>query len=568
MFDLNKRIFTGISLDDDQLHIAQVQVVGDKLQLQRLQTVKLVEPIYGQISASTDDDDLTAIPEEDSDSIFGLDESAPPPVVLADADMETWDMAEQGVADAFQIDSNANLLSSVLASADTRNVNLGLCIPFGSTYLQLVSDLDAKKLGKRKLLKELQDRLEALYGHPVTPDHVRYQVKADGKILVASIEQEVPTVKLIDDAEKTIPSKVFVRDVSSEELTLMALVRTNYTLAEHEYTCIVHTEEQSTRVMFMKGPEFHSILPVIAEGRKTTRVLRTIFSKILFEVDRGKIPTLDRIVITGDTVDGRLTNFLAEQFIDVVVDDFLYNPDKFETVAGITEIDPLYIKAIGAAWAASGFSRSDFPDLGFIPKYVLTRQQVFKLEWHGFILLTLIALVPLYFNYQFQNLRQNVQAAQQQIQGLDQQISETRTIAETVDRLTADFTGYNTQVALLDTLSANTLRWSRTLRMINAATENISSIWFTNFQSDGQRLILQGSTLYRDRIPSISNAFHIASIQQVTEREERGIIIYDFTLLVHQIVRDEAMFRPEKVRAPEDLLLLRENPSTQGVIQY
>jgi len=567
VFDLNKRIFTGISLDDDQLRIAKVSVIKDKLHVLKLQTVRLVEPVFG--SAKEDDDSLDdAAEEEDGDSIFGLDDTPPAPLGGDDPDMDTWDMAEQGVSDEFRQETNVELITALLSDQGVKNANLGLCIPFGATYIQAFGDLDAKKLGKRKLLKELNDRLEALYGHPVTSDQLRYSLRPDGKILVASIEQSIPTIKLIDDAISAYSGKIFVRDVSSEELMLISMVRANYTLADHEYTCIVHTEEQSTRVLFMKGTEFHSILPVIAEGRKTTRVLRTIFSKILFEVDRGKIPTLDRIIVTGDSIDGRLTNFLAEQFMDVVVDDFIYNPEKFETDESIKFIDPMYLKAIGAAWAISGNSRADFLDLNFVPKYVQTRQQVFKLEWHGFILLTLIALVPVFFNYQYQTRKQSIQASQQQMQLLDQQIVETRTIAESVDRLMAEFNGYNTSVTLLDTLSYNALKWSRSLRMINAASENINSVWFTNFQSDGERLVLQGATLYRDRIPRISNAFSNATIQQVVEREERGIIVYEFVLLVHQIVRDESIFRPEKIRAPEDLLLLRENTTAQGVIQY
>src|SRR5690606_16646462 len=114
-------------------------------------------------------------------------------------------------------------------------------------------------------------------------------------------------------------------------------------------------------------------------------------SKILFEVDRGKVPTLDRIIITGNTVKGTLQQFLTEQFLDVEINTFEFSGDKVEVLETVASEYKKYKMAIGAAWSAIDTQRKDFVPLSFIPKYVLTRQQVFKLNWHGYLLLGLIA---------------------------------------------------------------------------------------------------------------------------------------------------------------------------------
>lgn len=566
MFDLTKKEFTGVSIDEDLVRFATISIQKDHVKLVRVQTAKLVEAIF-KPDAEDNDSEVDNITEDDA-SIFGIDIDTDPSASLEDTPIEDWDMADEGISTDFKQDSNGQLMANLLRNGKSKSVNLGLTIPFGQTYFQVITDIDPKKSGKRKTRMELLDRLEAFYNHPVNDDQLRYFFQDDGTLFLNAIEAEVPALKLVDEALPVFEGKINVRDISSEENLLVGLVRTNYEIQDHHFTCIIHVEDQSSRVIFMKGAKFHSVLPEINEGSKTARVMRTIFSKILFEVDRGKIPTLDKIVLTGDTVDGKLVTFLSDQFLDVEVSPFQYSDAFFQKDPDLKDNIAPYIKSIAAAWKASEFSKEHFFPINFTPKYVATRQQVFKLEWHGFILLAMIFLAPVVLNNFYQEKRSDITENEAQILRLDQQIREARAIADVVDLLSAEFNTYNTTVTLLDTLSFNTLKWSRTLRLMNAAVENVNSIWFTSFQADDTRLIIQGHSLYRDRIPRLSNSFADAVIQQVVEREDRGIITYEFTLLVNKVVNDYRIFKPEKVVAPDDLLRLQENRPAEGIIQY
>ncbi len=565
MLDLKKKEFTGISLEDDVLRIATIAISKGKVIVTRVQTAKLVESLV-KPEDTTAEDDLDVLTEDD-ETIFGIDENSLGGSSLDEESINDWDMAEDGTGTGALEDTNGSLLAGILGVINNRAASVSLGIPLGNTYFQVINDLDIKKTGKRKLKKDLHDRLEALYGHVVSDDQMNYQTREDGSLLMTSIEAEIPTLRLIDEALPLYSGKAFVRDIVAEEAALVGLVRANYELLDHQYTCIVHVEDMSTHVIFMHGKEFHSILPIIAEGNKTTRVVRTIFSKILFEVDRGKIPTLDRIVLTGDTVNGKLTTFLSDQFLDVEVTPFEYDGNRFEVDEQVGEEYREYLKAIGTAWSAADIPENAYLKLSLIPKYVQVRQQVFKLAWHGFILLAMIALTPVFLNQVYQNRSQTISENQQQILRLDQLIKENRAVADVVDRLSAEYATLSTQVSLLDTLSINSLRWSKTLQIMNNTAESTNSVWFTSVQADNEKMLIQGISLYRDRIPKVSNSFGTAIIQQVIERDLRGLTVYDFTLLVTSTTRDERIFRPEKVTAPDDLLLLRESTTTVGTIE-
>jgi hypothetical protein len=571
VFDFYKKEVSGIVLEKDFLKVATLTVDKDGVTVTSLRRIKLSKPIKEAFQPKPKDlgiDDDFDMDMSGDDEIFGVDDSVSANTVLSDDLVEDWDMSKD-TADTFEDDSNAFQVAGFLAEISAKSIVAGLSVPLEQTYLQTVRDIDLKKTGSRKLRKLLKEKLASTYGHEITDDQYSWITTGNSnELLVGSVERNISVLGLIDEALPIYKGKVNVRSIQSEETLLMGLVRTNYELLEHQYTCIIHVEQSSSHVIFMKGKDFHSILPVINEGAKHTRVPRTIFSKILFEVDRGKIPTLDRIVITGETLEGELLRFLSEQFLDVEVLPFEYDGNKFDVSAMLTDDYRDYLKPIAAAWAASEQVKTDFMPLSLLPKYVTVRQQVLKIEWHGVILLMMIALTPALFNFQFQQKQAELQETRQTIQRLDQQINDTRAIARIVESMSAEYGIYDAKVTLLDNLSQGTLKWSRTLQLLNMSAQQTGSIWITMFQGDETNLVFQGVATRRDRIAPLVNSFHTATLQQVVEREERGVIVYDFTVLVTRISGDQTVFDPERATVPENLSLPQETTGESGTIVY
>lgn len=563
---MKKKEITGISIERDLLRLATLTMVRDKIRITKVQTFRLNEPVYRRdgLSVSSQDDQNV---NEDEDAIFGFDAVEDAPVASAATEDDQWDMTEDGVGEQFQNNANSVQFANILTTYNTNSIQLALTIPSGFTHFQIVDKINPKKVGKKKFNDDLKGTLVTMYGHDIGDEQFRYHLKGSNSILLSSIESEIPGLRLVDEASPFYKGKISVREIAPEESLLMGLVRANYQVSEHQYTCIVHVDEQSTRIIFMHGREFHSILPEINEGSKSGRVTNTIFSKILFELDRGKIPTLDRIVITGHTIKGKLEQFLRDQFLDVEIDAFEFSGDRVEVLESVAGEYRTYTLAIAAAWSAIDANKQDFLPLNFVPKYVLTRQQVFKLDWHGYLLLFLIALTPVVLNHYYNQRKNHILENEQVITQLNQQTEQVRLIANEVDRLTAELITFNNRVDLLDTLSYNSLKWSRTLGIINNSAQTIRGYWIRNIQGTEENLIVQGTALHRDRIPQLSNSFSTAIIQQVTERQYRGITVYDFTILVTQIVNDHMFFKPQQVMPPDDLIDIEEVNQT-GTIEY
>lgn len=479
-----------------------------------------------------------------------------------------WDMTEEGVGDSFKGDTNESVLAMMLNGVNPKFVNVGLTIPVGVALYQIFKDSNYRKKKKKELIELVSDRLRSVYSKDISIDNYSTLIReSDGALIVSSFDGENRLLNMADAAIGLLTGKLFIRDIKPEELLLVGMVNANYDQQETDYSVLIHIQDRHTQVIIMHGSQIVSILPTINEGGKSTRVMKTIFSKLLFELDRGQLPTIDRIILTGDTVKGKAVTFLEEQFMEVQIGLFQFNPLKVILPEDFTEDILPYTSAIASAWSASGNDMGAFPKISLVPQYVTTRQAVLKLDWHGYILLLLIAGFPFTFNLSYQQTLTRVDELKSKLTTLNQQISENRVLSTVVDQLTGEIDFINMNTNLLDTLSKDTQLWSYTLSMLNSEVANIRGVWIQNIQFDQNTFVLQGFSLYRDRIPQVSNLFSNAVIQQVIEKDERGTKLYEFLIQVHQITNQTELISPLSAEPPKLDLGGQEQGLRGGIIQ-
>lgn len=556
-----RREYIGVAVDENRLRVAVVEASKKQIVVKQLLSQELPRS-FDDITTTAAKNDAV---EDFDDLIFGDEQKTESVTETIDTE---WDMTEEGVGESFAGDSNESLLANILTGIQPKSANVGLAIPVGVALYQIFKDSDYRKRKKKEVKELVNDRLRSVYTKDITPDNYATLIRdSDGALIVSSFDGENHLLNIADAAIPLMPGKLFIRDIKPEELLLVGMVNANYDILEHEYSVLIHIQDRHTQVIIMQGGQIVSILPAINEGSKSNRVMKTIFSKLLFELDRGQLPTIDRIILTGDTVKGKAVTFLEEQFMEVQIGMFQFNPLKVILPEDFTDDVQPYIAAIASAWSASGNDIQAFPKISLVPQYVSTRQAVFKLDWHGYILLLLIAGFPFTFNLTYQQKLSEVEELKTTITALNQQISENRVLSTVVDQLTNEIGVMNVNTNLLDTLSKDTQLWSYTLSMLNSEVANIRGVWIQNIQYDRNTFVLQGFSLYRDRIARISNLFDTAVIQQVVEKEERETKIYEFVIQVHRITNRSELISPLPVEPPRLNLGGQEQGLRGGIIQ-
>lgn len=560
--------YTGIVLEGDVLKIARIVSADDKLHLIKLDSVSLVEDVE---SKSRKDQEVFEDSEsfEEGDDIFGLEEEGDEGEDISlelDEELSFEDLEEEEeigeegdvaldmVEEAESAPSNEMVLYNVLADSGANRANVGLNIPAGNTIFQIIRDTNFKNVKNKDLVADLEQKLESIYGTPKSSDNYAYEIKEDGSLILASIDEEPTLLTMINRSMNYYSGKLMIEEIMSDEALLVGLVRANYPLQKNEITGILQFGPRKCRIVFMQGKEIWLISPIINEGTRDKGFLNTVFSKILFQLDTGEVPNLDRLILANNTIGDEATDFFQKNFPDIDVEEFQFASRKLSiedyenrTVSGFTT-------AIGAAWAASKYEYKKFPQLSLIPGYVHDRQKIFKLQWHGVILLFLIGLMPIVFNYFYQQNSRTINNLEAEIGRIDAQITELTPTVNSANQIKEDLSLLRQKLVLLDTLSSESKAWTEKLRILNQGMRQVGSSWITTMRFTEDGLFFEGYTLYRNRVPRIVNIFADATLMNVSIDEIREQEVFRFVILVKEFARDKSIYSPEKPDALKQVL--------------
>lgn len=564
--------FIGLALQDDFIRVARLRVTGNSVKLVKLDRYSLVEKIKSgsaQLESATAGDD-------DADSIFGLGEEEQPQGEedfsedLDDLDDLDFDALDEGDDDdAFLMgedtsmdmveesetpQSNELLLFNLLSDLDAKKVQLGLNVPAGDAIFQIIRDTDFNEVKRKDLINDIEDKLESIYGASNSRDNYSYEVREDGSLLLGSVEEESATLGLLNRTLELYSGKVMVEDIVPDEVILVGLVRANYELDPDEITGIIQIGKYSCRVVFMKGEEIWLVSPIINEGTETKSFLNTVFSKILFQLDTGEVPSLDRILLANNTIGESAIEFFRDNFPDIEVQNLLLKEEYIDAANVDPQSVPRFTTAIGTALAASGVAKKNFPDLSFVPTYVEDRQKIFKLQWHGMIILVLIFLTPITFNYFYQQNVQQIESLSSELRQLNTNINRLNPIVEDTRELEQKISGLKDKLVLLNDLSENSMEWSVKFAILNNGIDAVNNSWITSMTESDGKVSLQGYTLYRTRIPEIVNIFDEATLMTVNYEELREQQVYHFLITVDRFAESDDVYSPPKPEEVKNLL--------------
>lgn len=550
-----KKEYIGLTYEENRLRMARVRVTKSGLELVEVDTVDLPHPITTITESGLGELDFS----EDYEEIFEMDEPSSSEGIPGFDDFEDTDESTEGQSESSDLEDNFDmtrtedeadiereneqLLADYLSQYGKRKIRIGTHIPFGRTTFQVLKNVDVNSMKKNERIDFFQGKLQPINDQEVNPDQYAWVQTDENTCLLAYNGDENTFLNLIELSETYQQKKVLIHERLPDEAIWAGLARTNYTLGSDDITGLIAIGSSSSRVIFMKGEQIVNVLPIITDGENSNDVLNTIFSKILFEIDKGDLPKITRLLLVQSAkLSEKAKRYFDKQFEDVRV-DFLTPSSEHLSYTDEILNSPVYLQpyltALGAAWAASKINEKEFSDLSLLPEYIREKQRVLKLEWHGIAILVLIALTPLFLNYLYQSKSAELSDLQQEIRVINNQIEELQPTATMTEDLMSEITELNTENERLRELAQYSQQWSETFRILNEGVNDISGIWLTSLNADDNNsLTFDGYSLTRSNIPEFTELFTDANIQQVTETDARGQTVYSFGVSVNNIRQD------------------------------
>ncbi|HCD52191.1 MAG TPA: hypothetical protein DEQ34_07080 [Balneolaceae bacterium] len=575
--------YIGISLDGLYLKVATVRIAKNQMELVKLDRFSLISRLE-RVTTSSDDNVFDDLDNDLADEgVFDIDLDAaldsPESVIdeisiedeilgdlgddlTDDLDLEIDELEQRDdLIDVDMVDeaeepvSNELLLYNILSAHNPKKVNIGLNIPSGVAVYQILKDADFSEMKKKDLKVVIDDRLESLYGSPKEEDYYSYGVRPDGALLLSSIDEDSQLLQLVNRTMSMYRGKIVIEEILPDETVLLGLIKANYEIEDGGITCVVQFSEQQTRIFFLKDSNLWLVSPVITEGTRSKKILSTVFSKVLFQLDTGEVPNLDRLIICNNLLGNESVTFFQERFPDVEVSEFEFEEDFLDVGEYTQDSLAPFTTAIGTAWSATGYNKKALPEISFVPKYVVDRQKIFKLQWHGILLLILIMISFPITNEFWQRSFRDINRLENEISILNTQIQTYQPIVNNFNRISNELSLIQDKLVLMNTLTENSITWSTNLDLINSGVDEVNDLWITSV-SQGEEpntLEIQGIARYQSRVHIFADIFADATLLNVSSDEIRGVEVFNFSYQVNKIVENTSVYTPKDLQSLEEL---------------
>jgi len=448
--------------------------------------------------------------------------------------------AKEQFAETSAGQTNSEVVVGLLSEYPVSSYQLVYSISEPSVYYQQFEDNFG--LAGVKLKRRLIDELSATRSVKPTLDSLEYIQAAEGQILSMIREDGLGLLNVVESVKDFIGKRTpRVQFIETSDVSLMNLVRNNYELGESEISIIVYVGSEFSRLIFMKGDSFFHFAPVISEGRLTANIENTIYSRILLEQDSAGILRIDRIFLAGEAHKIDLKQFLAPQFAEAPI-EYLSIPtlDTSDFQDDAEAIVSEFAIPISAAMRALDVKNPRYYDIDLLPTSFREGQKIFKLAWHGYLLLALIFLTAFYFTNRYFAQGEEVRKSRAELQRVQEQLAENKRLQGIIDSLNGQNVQYENALAIYERVVPNYNRWSKVLTHLTTSVEGVNSIWIKDLVSRPDSGIeLTGYALYRQRIPRIVNMFEKATLQRVDMEEIRGKDVHKFVLSVQRVDADK-----------------------------
>lgn len=192
-----------------------------------------------------------------------------------------------------------------------------------------------------------------------------------------------------------------------------------------------------------------------------------------------------------------------------------------------------YAVPIGAAWKVLDPDNKNVYAINLLPADVKEGQRVFKLAWHGYLLMLLLFLSTLFFTWQIAQKSKEMRELRDVLTLKEGQRAENQTLASSIQALQEQLSRYKTSLALYDSLVPGSARWSRVLTQLSHGVEDLNSIWLSDFASGQEGIIkMNGFTVYRTRIPRLATLFDNSLLKEVNVQAIRDQTVYRYNIEV------------------------------------
>jgi hypothetical protein len=189
-----------------------------------------------------------------------------------------------------------------------------------------------------------------------------------------------------------------------------------------------------------------------------------------------------------------------------------------------------YAVAIGSAWRNANDKDTYLYNVDLLPQTFRESQKRFKLGIIGWLLLFALPVVAFYTTINVAEQRAALAELMVQKETHQQELTYLKDIEAKLMEKRKILENYQKAFGVVDDMSVGLEKWHKFLIKLSKNQDRIGRIWITEIQpTEGNSVILRGYSVYKDRIPLLSNAMSDGDLKsvQVQQIRERNVFYFE-----------------------------------------
>jgi len=488
----------GIAEDGTSLQLANLSREGSQISLQALEQVELARSLHQHADEITPDVEVNSIDEINLDDFAAENEAS------------------------FSVPSYEALFKSNSLNQGILAVNL-----FEEQIIKLPiinSELSQKK--KTQLIKENIPRSEFKDGHWQSSI-----VKINDQAELWIHHGANRLLDILEDTAAAQKFKYFYQLADANEIALANLFKLNLPPDSDESCMILFLGSEYRRALLFEDNKWTFSLPIHVTGHQPD--IDIIYSKLSLAMDEAHITDPKNLFVCGDNFTDDSVVFLRNQLPNTHVDIWklpALNIDADANQAYDAAQIARFILPIALAWKALTQENSASIKSNFLPYYVIESQKVFKLAWHGYLILTLIFISSLVLTKTWYKNQFELQQEKLKNKTLFEEYTSKKEQAEKMMTMSRAIDVQSANIDVIKLLLAGKNPWSEIISRLNGCIQSHPTSWVTNLRKNETGFQIIGVTTNRPNIVVFSNLFPNGSITKVSRRSIHSFSVWDFEI--------------------------------------
>ncbi|HPY97121.1 MAG TPA: tetratricopeptide repeat protein [Candidatus Cloacimonadota bacterium] len=582
----------GLFLDGLTLRVAECQVQFESIYVKRLVDFELKQPLIEPEINELDISDIASInTEEDAgfsfskpkdieaefehiDDFMGLNDdddflgigsesNAPtPPAEDENFELDEITINEEiapqynlGSSVYFEISKFLNqfpLDTALVSFITTEDKLFWTYIPYSAKKIK------KEKIKKQSLSKEQKKNPSVQFNLFVNNNKSAYSLVYEGQHDVINMFDNVQPILKIKNINYFHTEPL--------ESTLINAALTQYKFEKDEYVLLLYLSKENKTALILQNDNYIKSIPLVIQASDPDIIREAIVSKIMLEQDISQLNITQNIIIFGDFISEEDIDFFILSFKSNYIDTFAFNkeytiqnelPIEFNPEIN-KDIIPKYVPSIMLAYRAINAKSKRLHLLNLLPQQIIDKQKIFKLSWHGILIMIFVFLTTLWSTYDILQKKIEVKGLQAENQTYDVKINEKKAFQNILFEYSSQVDFFEQNRVSITGIIGKSNQWAHIISKFSSFVNNHSYFWIQEISGGELNLFVRGTSYNKGTIEAFSNILPKGNIRKInlTSIENEPVWTYEIGFEYP----DPALYNPlfTELKVDIDTLAIRE----------